>query len=91
VPLLTRIVRYFGLTTDTAVLVVSVEKGSPADRAGLREGDFLVSFGDLPVGGIDDLLRLLTEDRVGTTVPVSVIRGTSMQALEIIPAESRGD
>jgi S1-C subfamily serine protease len=91
VPLLTRMVRYFGLTTDTAVLVVSVEKGSPAERAGLREGDFVVSFGELPVRGIDDLLRLLTEDRVGTRVPLTVIRGTERRELTITPAESRGD
>jgi S1-C subfamily serine protease len=91
VPLLTRMVRYFGLTTDTAVLVVSVERGSPAERAGLREGDFLISFGELPVRGIDDLLRLLTDDRVGTTVPITVIRGTQRQTFSITPAESRGD
>jgi S1-C subfamily serine protease len=89
VPLLPRVVRYFGLTTDTAVLVVSVEKGSPAERAGIAEGDLLVSFGELPVRGIDDLLRMLTEDRVGKSVPISVIRGTQRHALTIAPAESR--
>jgi S1-C subfamily serine protease len=91
VPLLTRLVRYFGLTTETAVFVVSVERGSPADRAGLREGDLIVSFGELPVRGIDDLLRLLTEDRVGASVPLAVIRGTERRTLTITPSESRQD
>ena len=88
VPLLTRMVRYFGLTTETAVFVVGVEAGSPAQRAGLREGDLIVGFGELPVRGIDDLLRLLTEDRVGVAVPVTVIRGTDRHQLAVTPKES---
>ena len=91
VPLLTRVVRYFGLSTQTAVFVVSVEKRSPAERAGLREGDLIVAFGERPVQAIDDLLRLLTEDRVGVAVSVAVIRGTERLTLSITPAESRAD
>jgi S1-C subfamily serine protease len=91
VPLLTRMVRYFGLTTETAVFVVSVERSSPAERAGLRAGDLIVSFGELPVSGIDDLVRLLTDDRVGKSVPVVVIRGSERRNLAITPAETRGD
>ena len=89
VPLLTRVVRYFGLPAETAVFVVSVERGSPADRAGVHEGDLVVGFGETPVRGIDDLLRLLTEDRVGKTAPISVIRGSERLTLSITPAESR--
>src|SRR5438445_464664 len=88
VPLLTRMVRYFGLTTETAVFVVSVERGSPAERAGLRAGDMIVSFGELPVSGIDDLVRLLTDDRVGKPVPVVVLRGSERLSLAITPAET---
>jgi S1-C subfamily serine protease len=88
VPLLTRMVRYFGLTTETAVFVSSVERGSPAERGGLRAGDLIVSFGELPVSGIDDLVRLLTEDRVGVSVPVGVLRGSERLRLDITPSES---
>jgi len=88
VPLLTRVVRYFGLAIQTAVFVVGVEPNSPAQQAGLKEGDLIVAFGELPVRGIDDLLRLLTEDRVGTTVPVTVIRGTERHQLAVTPKES---
>src|SRR5438093_770511 len=91
VPLLTRLVRYFGLTTETAVFVVTVERGSPAERAGLHAGDLIVSFGELPVSGIDDLVRLLTDDRVGKPVPLVVIRGSERLTLAITPAETRGD
>src|SRR5262249_16238423 len=44
VPIHRRIVRFYGLSLETAVLVVSVEKNSPAERAGLREGDLIVAF-----------------------------------------------
>jgi S1-C subfamily serine protease len=91
VPLLTRVVRYFGLTTETAVFVVSVERGSPAERAGLHEGDLVVGFGELPIRGIDDLLRLLTEDRVGVSVPLTVIRGSERLTLNVTPAEASRD
>jgi S1-C subfamily serine protease len=89
VPLLTRVVRYFNLGIETAVFVVSVERGSPAERAGLHEGDLIVAFGEVPVRGIDDLLRLLTEERVGQSAPLSVIRGTERLTLTVTPAESR--
>jgi S1-C subfamily serine protease len=89
VPLLTRVVRYFALGTETAVFVVSVESRSPADRAGIREGDLIVAFGEMPIRGIDDLLRLLTEDRVGKPVPVTVLRGSERLTFSLTPAESR--
>jgi S1-C subfamily serine protease len=90
VPLLRRVVRYFGLTTETAVFVVSVEARSPAERAGLHEGDLIVAFGEQPVRGIDDLLKLLTEDRVGTSVPVTVLRNSERVSLSLTPSESPG-
>ena len=89
VPLLTRVVRYFSLSTETAVFVVSVERGSPAERAGIREGDLIVAFGEQPIRGIDDLLRLLTEDRVGKPVPLTALRGSERLTLSLTPAESR--
>ena len=91
VPLLPRVVRFFGLGTETAVFVVAVEPGSPAQRAGLKEGDLIVGFGELPVRGIDDLLRLLTEDRVGMQVPLTAIRGTERLQLAVTPSESRAE
>jgi S1-C subfamily serine protease len=88
VPLLRRVVRFFGLPTTSGVLVVSLERGSPAAAGGLREGDIIVEFGGEGVAGSDDLHRLLTEERIGQRVAVSVIRGTDRVTLQVMPTET---
>ncbi len=88
-PLHRRIVRYHGLQAESGLLVLSVEPDSPAMRAGLAEGDVIVSFGGQPVKGVDALHKLLTSERAGERVPLTVIRRTEKLSLEIVPAESR--
>jgi S1-C subfamily serine protease len=83
-----RFVRYHNLTTDTAVLVVSVEPDSPARDAGLREGDAVVAFNGQPLAGIDDLHRLLTEPVIGTSATLTILRRTEKIELAIKPEES---
>src|SRR2546425_3104447 len=55
VPLHRRIVRFYNLALQTGVLIVSVEKNSPAQRTGLREGDIIVAFDAAPIGSVHDL------------------------------------
>jgi S1-C subfamily serine protease len=89
VPLPRRIVRYYNLAVESGILVVSFEPSSPARNAGLREGDVIVSLDDYPTAGIDDLHKLLTEDRIGHKSSLQVIRGTEKLKLDVIPEESR--
>jgi S1-C subfamily serine protease len=89
VPLHRRIVRFHNLRVERGILVVSVEGGSPAQRAGVAEGDVIVGYGDLPVSGIDQLHRVLTEKQVGVRSTLSVIRKGEKLALPIVPEESR--
>jgi S1-C subfamily serine protease len=70
------------------VLVVGVDPGGPADRAGLEEGDVIIGLDGQQVGGIDDLHRLLTEERVGMKVSVRVIRRPEILTFQIVPTES---
>ena len=65
VPLPRRIVRYHNLPVESGILVVSYEGNSPAKKGGLLEGDIIVGFDDHPIAGIDDLHKLLTEERIG--------------------------
>jgi S1-C subfamily serine protease len=89
VPLHRRVVRFHNLSTDTGVQVTQIEPQSPAARAGLLEGDTIVALDQTPVAGIDDLHRLLTEEKVGVPGALTVLRGVDKLALSIVPAESR--
>ena len=89
VPLPRRLVRYYNLAVESGVLVVSFESNSPARNAGLREGDVIIGLDNQPTGGIDDLHKLLTEDRIGQKSSLMIIRGTEKLNLEVIPQESQ--
>lgn len=75
IPLPRRVVRFHGLEREEGILVIGVEADSPAQRAGLKEGDVIVAIGGEPVRGLDDLHRLLTEERIGVETSLAVIRG----------------
>jgi len=87
VPLHRRIVRFYKLPVESGVLVQSVEADSPAEKAGLRFGDVILSFAGAPIAGIDDLHKLLTSDRVAGAAPLVILRNTEMITLQIVPAE----
>lgn len=72
-----------GLTQRGGLLVVGVEDGSPAGRGGVLLGDILATLDGQTVEDTDDLLVLLTNERVGETVPVKIIRGGELQTLQV--------
>jgi S1-C subfamily serine protease len=89
VPLPRRVVRLNGLEVASGVLVASVEAQSPAEIAGLREGDVIVGYDDHPVPGIDALHRLLTDEKVGVVAQVTVLRHGEKRLISVVPQESR--
>lgn len=89
VPLHQRLVRYHNLPAAAGVLVISVEPGSPAQKAGLAEGDIVIGFDRKPVSSIDGLHRLLTEQQVGVESSMTILRGAERIVLSVVPAESR--
>jgi S1-C subfamily serine protease len=86
-PLPRRIARYHQIEADRAVGVVSVARGSAAEAAGIRARDLIVSFAGTSVAGVDDLIRLLTDEVIGTPLPVDVLRGTERRTLSVVPRE----
>ena len=89
VPLHRRVIRFYDLPLETGVLVASVEKDSPAQRAGLREGDIIVAFNERPIGTIHDLHKMLVSEQIGVAGKLVAIRHTEKLELSILPAESR--
>jgi S1-C subfamily serine protease len=71
----------------SGIFVVSIEAGSPAQRAGVREGDIIVGLGGRPIGDIDTLHRELTEWQVGAETFLIVLRETEKLSLAITPAD----
>jgi S1-C subfamily serine protease len=90
VPLHRRVVRFYDLPNEMAAVVLSVEQQSPAARAGVREGDFIVALESHAVAGVDDLHRILTELRVGVSCSLTLLRHTEKVELRIVPEEMPG-
>jgi len=89
VPIHRRIVRFYGLPLERSVLVVSVEKNSPAERAGVREGDLIIAFNDHPIGSVHHLHKILVGEQIGVRAKLTVIRRTEKLEVTILPTESQ--
>jgi S1-C subfamily serine protease len=87
-PIHRRLVRYYGLPKETGVVVLSSEPNSPAQRAGLREGDVIVALEGQAVAGLDDLHRVLSDIGAGVRAELAVLRGTEKLSLAVVPEEA---
>jgi S1-C subfamily serine protease len=87
IPLQRRVVRFHKLDFDGGVLVIQIEPASPAERAGIQQGDIIVEFDGVPVERMDELYRLLTEERVGKTTEIVVLRGLEKRAMFVTPQD----
>ena len=90
-PLHRRLVRFYDLLQESGVIVSAVTPGSPAQRAGLREGDVIVALDGKAVAGVDDLHRLLTDAHVGVSSSLTVLRWTQKLELQVVPQEARSE
>lgn len=77
----------FGLSQNSGLLVAGVEEDSPAGRGGLLIGDILAALDGRTVEDTDDLLTLITGEKVGKEVQVQVIRGGEMKDLKVTIGE----
>lgn len=71
------------LTSDEALLVVHVEPGSPAEKAGVLLGDALIDLGGKPVADTDAVQEVLRSSRIGGELEASFIRGGSARPAKL--------
>ena len=79
------IARRYDLKTSTGALILAAEPGSPAQHAGLQEGDVIAQLDGEVVEGVDVLHRLLGEDRIGVSTHLTVLRGSRKLEFTVVP------
>jgi serine protease Do len=75
------------LGRGSAVEVIEVVDGSPADLAGLRPEDLLVELDGVRLTGADDLQQAMTVERIGVPVKATVVRGGDLRSITLTPGE----
>ena len=81
------LVRFHRLAHERGVTVTAVSEGSAAAEAQLRPGDLIVEFADEAVRGVDDLHRLLSEERIGQLLPIKLLRRGELRRVLVTPRE----
>jgi S1-C subfamily serine protease len=74
---------------ETGLLLVGIERGSPAEAGGLMVGDILTGIGGAAVTDPDELLARLTGDIVGQPTPVEVLRGGQLATVTVTIGERK--
>ena len=77
------VAQQLGTTAQSGAYVISTNKGEPADKAGMKSGDVIVSLDGKTVSDENDLASILNGLQPGTTVPVVVDRGGQQVTLNV--------
>jgi S1-C subfamily serine protease len=88
VPLNRKTVRFHDLGRDGGILVQGTAPDGAARAVGLVSGDIIVGADGVPIGSVDELHRLLTEERVGKPMAIELLRRGQKVTLEVIPREA---
>ena len=83
-----RIMLFNELSADTGIFVMYIEPKSPAQMAGLQEGDVIVGFNGQPLSSIDDLHKFLTPEMVGVRSQLTILRRNQKLMLTIVPGQN---
>ena len=76
VPLHRRVVLAHGLAQGSGVRVLQVEKGSPGDRAGVRDGDVIIGLDGVTIDSVDRLHQTLDASRIQRDCALKLLRGS---------------
>ena len=86
VPIDERLRRLHRLAQAAGMLVLDVAAEGPAAAAG-QPGDVLVAFDGAAITGVDDMHRMLTAERAGQSVPLTLVRQAALEELVVVPNE----
>ena len=81
----------FGLPRTQGALVNSVEKGGPADKAGVEAGDVILRFDGKTVASSEDLPRIVGATRPGSKVTMQIWRNKGTRDVQVVVAEMQDD
>ncbi len=81
--------RRLGVEAESGVLVIAVEPDGPAAEGGVEEGDLVIAYEGKPVTSVDDLHRALTEDKIGRSARLTVVRERGAEDLTVTPGETK--
>lgn len=90
-PVTPEIADSLALVAAKGAMVSSVTTGSPADKAGVREGDIILGYGDRPIADVRDLTRAVADTKAGTVRDLKVFRGGREQTLRVNIAALKDD
>ena len=77
----------FGLATAQGAVVNAVERGGPADKAGVEAGDVILKFDGKPVANSSDLPRIVAASKPGTRITMQVWRKGALRDLTVVVGE----
>jgi S1-C subfamily serine protease len=87
-PLDTRLRRFHKLAQTSGVLVLEIPEDGPAAAAGVQRGDVVVALDGVPVTGVDDLHRMMTAERAGGALALTVMRRAELVEMPVVPREA---
>ncbi|CAN0154843.1 unnamed protein product, partial [Phaeothamnion confervicola] len=86
-PVTRELAESFGLQKPTGALVASVEKGSPAEKAGVEAGDVILKFGGRDVVSSEDLPRLVGSTKPGVKSVMQLMRNKATREVSVVVGE----
>jgi S1-C subfamily serine protease len=76
-----------GISQESGLVIVSIESGGPAETSGVLIGDIILSINDRTVGSVEELQDVLSDDLVGQTAKLHLIRGGNAHSVDVTVAE----
>lgn len=79
-----------GVSAESGVMVVKIESGGPADKAGIFLGDILLAIGETPLENIEELQAFSDSGVIGKPVKATLIRAGELRDVEVVVGERPG-